>query len=224
MSLCFIDYHMVWIIALFNLLIVTLEPVLISDSKWIAEYCTILVFLLLLLPCSQFFFFFALAEYMVGGAQCDLSEELLFVFPVINFVSSPSASVKEAATDLLFMLEKVLVNFAIAPKEELSLQGGFPPISKPASMIFRLLQQLWFQVYLFLSNTEYYLVWSFKWFSRNLVVMVRIMWSLKCFFWKWWCICTRHGFQSNKVVCKVLSEGCWEVVIVDTFYILDDLF
>ncbi|CBI34876.3 unnamed protein product, partial [Vitis vinifera] len=84
-------------------------------------------------------------EYMVGRAQCDLSEELLFVFPVINFVSSPSTSVKEAATDLLFMLEKVLVNFAIAPKEEPSLQGGFPSISRPASIIFRLLQQLWFQ-------------------------------------------------------------------------------
>lgn len=98
---------------------------------------------------------------MVGRAQCDLSEELLFVFPVINFVSSPSTSVKEAATDLLFMLEKVLVNFAIAPKEEPSLQGGFPSISRPASIIFRLLQQLWFQVYLFIYfylNTENCLV------------------------------------------------------------------
>ena len=118
---------------------------LISDSKWMPN----IVLSLLSFYCylAHKIIDSAFAEYMVGRAQCDLSEELLFVFPVINFVSSPSTSVKEAATDLLCMLEKVLVNFAMAPKEELSLQGGFPSISKPASMIFRLLQQLWFQVY-----------------------------------------------------------------------------
>ncbi|KAK9272918.1 hypothetical protein L1049_003297 [Liquidambar formosana] len=90
-------------------------------------------------------------EHVVGRAASELGEELLFIFPVINIMSSPSKSVKGAATDLLSMLEKILVNLLIAPKNALAMEGGFPSVSRPGSIIFRLLQHLWFQVFFFLN-------------------------------------------------------------------------
>lgn len=83
-------------------------------------------------------------EYVDGRDAHDLRicEELLFIFPVINLMSSPSKSVKGAATDLLFMLEKVLVKLLKVPMKELAREGGFPPISRPDSIVFRLLQHL----------------------------------------------------------------------------------
>lgn len=140
---------------------------------------------------------------MVGRAQCDLSEELLFIFPVINFVSSPSTSVKEAATDLLFMLEKVLVNFAIAPKEEPSLQGGFPSISRPASIIFRLLQQLWFQVYFFLFFISILkIVWFevLNGFLKFLLPLLKLCGYLSAYSGNGDVFAPRHGFHMDKVV------------------------
>jgi hypothetical protein len=61
-------------------------------------------------------------------------------------VSSPSKCVKGAATDLLVALEKLLVKTLVAPTNELAMKGGFPPLSTPGSIAFRLLQHLWFQV------------------------------------------------------------------------------
>lgn len=80
-----------------------------------------------------------------------MNEELLFVFPVISLVSSPSRSVKQVAIDLLSMLEKLSVNLLITPKEELKMQRGFPAISRPEYIIFRFLQKLWFEVWIPLS-------------------------------------------------------------------------
>ncbi|KAL6960557.1 hypothetical protein U1Q18_038320 [Sarracenia purpurea var. burkii] len=74
-----------------------------------------------------------------------LSEELLFFFPVINLVSSPSKSVKQAAIDLISLLEKVLMTLLVAPKKELTMRRSFPPISRPEDIIYRLLQHLWSQ-------------------------------------------------------------------------------
>lgn len=74
-----------------------------------------------------------------------LREELLFVFPIINLVSSPSKSVKQAAIDLLSMMKKLSVSLPVARKKELIVQGKFPPVSRPGDIIFRLLQHLWFQ-------------------------------------------------------------------------------
>lgn len=106
-----------------------------------------------------FFFFafilFAFAEYDSGKAACGPSEELLFIFPVISLLSSPSKCVKGAATDMLVTLEKLLVKTLVAPANELAMKGGlnelamkggFPYLSTPGSIAFRLLQHLWFQV------------------------------------------------------------------------------
>ncbi|GAB4846720.1 hypothetical protein Ancab_025728 [Ancistrocladus abbreviatus] len=71
--------------------------------------------------------------------------EVLFIFPIINLMSSPSKSVKGAATDLLFLLEKISVNLFASPREELSVQVGLLSISKPGGIVFRLLQHIWLQ-------------------------------------------------------------------------------
>ncbi|CAK9161769.1 unnamed protein product [Ilex paraguariensis] len=94
-------------------------------------------------------------EYIVGRAASELSEELLFIFPVINLVSSPSKSVKQVATDLLSVLGKLSINFFTAPKKELTMQGRFPSITRPGVIIFRLLRQLWFQDQSSLSGSFY---------------------------------------------------------------------
>ncbi|KAF5961960.1 hypothetical protein HYC85_003169 [Camellia sinensis] len=83
----------------------------------------------------------------------NLNEELLFVFPVINLVSSPSKSVKQAAIDLLSILEKLLINLLVSPKKELIMQGRFPTITRPEDIIFRLLRHLWSQDQPFLPSS-----------------------------------------------------------------------
>jgi hypothetical protein len=108
--------------------------------------------LILLYNCFSYFSWyfayivFAIAEYDIGKTASVLSEELLFIFPVISLMSSPSKCVKGAATDLLVTLEKLLVKTSVAPKNEQAMEGGFPPLSTPGSVAFRLLQHLWFQV------------------------------------------------------------------------------
>jgi hypothetical protein len=92
------------------------------------------------------FLVFAIAEYDIGKTASALSEELLFIFPVISLMSSPSKCVKGAATDLLVTLEKLLVKMSVALKNEQAMEGGFPSLSTPGSVAFRLLQHLWFQV------------------------------------------------------------------------------
>ncbi|KAH9742397.1 protein RST1 [Citrus sinensis] len=84
-------------------------------------------------------------EYGFGGATCDLSEELLLIFPILNLMSSPSKSVKGVASDLLVLLEKLLVKLLAAPKMEVAMNAGNPSIIGFGSIIFRLLKNLWFQ-------------------------------------------------------------------------------
>ncbi|CAB4305648.1 unnamed protein product [Prunus armeniaca] len=84
-------------------------------------------------------------EYVVDRTACVLSEELLFIFPVISLLSSPSKYVKGAATDLLAMLEKLLVTVLIAPTHKPSKEAGYPSLSTPGSIVFRILRHLWFQ-------------------------------------------------------------------------------
>ncbi|XP_047314660.1 protein RST1 [Impatiens glandulifera] len=79
------------------------------------------------------------------GEACDFSEELLFIFPVINLVSSPSKSVKSAAINLLSMTEKHLIRLSVMPHKETRLKKMLPSTSRPKDIAFRLLQHLWFQ-------------------------------------------------------------------------------
>ncbi|KAJ8775089.1 hypothetical protein K2173_020093 [Erythroxylum novogranatense] len=74
-----------------------------------------------------------------------LDEELLFMFPVINLMSSASRPVKGAASDLLVMLEHLLVQLLRHPRIELSNKGRTQSIGSPGLLVYRLLQHLWFQ-------------------------------------------------------------------------------
>lgn len=63
-------------------------------------------------------------------------------------MSSTSRSVKGAAADLLLVLEKLLLQVLREPRTKLVTEGRFPSISSPGSIVYRLLQHLWFQVLL----------------------------------------------------------------------------
>lgn len=96
------------------------------------------------------FFYFLLKwkgenENVVGTNTHNLSEELLVIFPVISLMSSPSKSVKAAATNLLAILERLLVKLIEEAKFGPGISVAYPLISRPESIVFRFLQQLWFQ-------------------------------------------------------------------------------
>lgn len=73
-------------------------------------------------------------------------EEILFLLPVISLVSSPSKYVKGLATELLHLLEKLLVRVFVAPKNESTIEEGVHHLSTPGVIILRLLRHLWYQV------------------------------------------------------------------------------
>lgn len=88
----------------------------------------------------------AFTDYVVSQAAEELDEELLFIYPVISLMSSPSVSVKQAASDLLSMFGKLSINLLTTRKEGRITQGKILSISRPGHIFFRLLQHLWFQV------------------------------------------------------------------------------
>ncbi|KAK1280812.1 hypothetical protein QJS04_geneDACA002763 [Acorus gramineus] len=83
--------------------------------------------------------------YSITGTTCGPIEELLFIFPALVLLSSPSQSLKAAAAELLSLLETVLMDLLVARNSLPISQAGFPPISRPESIICRLLYNLWFQ-------------------------------------------------------------------------------
>ncbi|XP_050223482.1 protein RST1 isoform X2 [Mercurialis annua] len=84
-------------------------------------------------------------EYASDSTKCTLSEEVLLTFPVINLMSSTSKSIKAAATDLLVMLEKLLVRQVRATMIELVTERRTPSSSSLGSIVYRLLHHIWFQ-------------------------------------------------------------------------------
>ncbi|XP_042487971.1 protein RST1-like isoform X3 [Macadamia integrifolia] len=93
-------------------------------------------------------------EYVSGEAASGPSEEFLFLFPVISLLSSPSKSVKAAATGFLSVLEELLMHFSVASKKVPNITGEFPFISKPESIIRRLLRDLWLQTSIKVMNDD----------------------------------------------------------------------
>ena len=63
-------------------------------------------------------------------------------------MSSPSKCIKGAATELLSILEKLLVTLLVTTKDEVEKERAFhfSLISPPGSIIVKLLEKLWFQV------------------------------------------------------------------------------
>lgn len=88
----------------------------------------------------------------------DVHEEILFVFPAINLMSSPSRYVKEAAYELLIILGKLSAYFLVDPINELLMEERFPRISRLEDTIFRVFRHLWFQDQTSFSGS-FYLHW-----------------------------------------------------------------
>ncbi|KAL4581590.1 hypothetical protein LXL04_006113 [Taraxacum kok-saghyz] len=88
----------------------------------------------------------------------DLHEDILFVFPAINLMSSPSRYVKEAAYELLIILKKLCVNFLVVPINEVLMEDEFPRVSRLEDIIFRVFRHLWFQDQTS-SSGSFYLDW-----------------------------------------------------------------
>lgn len=86
------------------------------------------------------------AEFNIKRSAYYISEEILCVFPVINLLSSPSKSVKDAATCVLSKMDRFLLDLPVAPGKALISDAIFPSISTPESILFRLLHDLWFKV------------------------------------------------------------------------------
>ncbi|KAK9067315.1 hypothetical protein SSX86_014641 [Deinandra increscens subsp. villosa] len=88
----------------------------------------------------------------------DMHEEILFVFPAINLMSSPSKYVKEAASELLTILGKKSASFLVTPINELLMEERFPRVSRLEDIIFRVFRHLWFQDQTSFSGS-FYLQW-----------------------------------------------------------------
>ncbi|KAI7734388.1 hypothetical protein M8C21_024541, partial [Ambrosia artemisiifolia] len=88
----------------------------------------------------------------------DVHEEIMFVFPAINLMSSPSKYVKEAASELLIILEKLSTSFLVTPINELLMEERFPRVSRLEGIIFRVFRHLWFQDQTSFSDS-FYLQW-----------------------------------------------------------------
>lgn len=86
------------------------------------------------------------AGHNFGSSMNGLNEELLFLFPVVNIVYSPCKVVKHAATSILLVLGKMLIDSLSSLKKGLSVEGKFPAVSKPESILYRFLLHMWFQV------------------------------------------------------------------------------
>ncbi|CAA0828535.1 Protein RST1 [Striga hermonthica] len=84
-------------------------------------------------------------DYFIGASASESIEELLFIFPVLALVSSPSRSIKQMATDLLFILEKIATNILIAPKEKQQVRGKHLLAVTPGHIVFRFLRNMLFE-------------------------------------------------------------------------------
>ncbi|KAH0923800.1 hypothetical protein HID58_023818 [Brassica napus] len=83
-------------------------------------------------------------NFSVRDAACSSVEPLL-LFPIIALMSSPSKSVKGAASKVLSVVENVLVTMSNAPNIEVHTSEGDSPLSRVGSVVFRIMQKLWHQ-------------------------------------------------------------------------------
>ncbi|EPS60883.1 hypothetical protein M569_13918, partial [Genlisea aurea] len=75
----------------------------------------------------------------------DLSEELLFIFPVLGLVSSPSRCIKQSAADLLLILGEFATNLHCVQVKDIEPEQKQFLITSPGHIVHRLLRNLWFQ-------------------------------------------------------------------------------
>lgn len=88
------------------------------------------------------------AEYNMNVVTSELAEEILFIFPVLALVSSPSRCIKQIAGDILSILGKTATALLIAPKKKPAGQCKQQSITTPGHLMFKFLRNLWFEVLL----------------------------------------------------------------------------
>ncbi|CAL0332493.1 unnamed protein product [Lupinus luteus] len=71
----------------------------------------------------------------ISRSKSTSVEEILFVLPVINLMSSPSKSVKGLAIDFLLLLEKLLVKMIAVPTDKLVVEDGDVESSSRISLL-----------------------------------------------------------------------------------------
>ncbi|GAB2229778.1 hypothetical protein Drorol1_Dr00014033 [Drosera rotundifolia] len=84
-------------------------------------------------------------EFSWDGVLSDTAAVVPFEFPIIHLMSSPSKSIKGAASNLLSLVEKLPRRVKVLRRSELSVRLGNRILSKPETIIHRLLQHLWSQ-------------------------------------------------------------------------------
>ncbi|XP_011620613.1 protein RST1 isoform X2 [Amborella trichopoda] len=85
------------------------------------------------------------SEYVRGRHGVCYGEELLFVLPITHLMVSPSKCIKDAAADLLHVLESVVVDLLSAPMNIALINEGPPSTSRPETVVRRLFRYLWLQ-------------------------------------------------------------------------------
>ncbi|KAJ1389506.1 hypothetical protein SESBI_38241 [Sesbania bispinosa] len=131
------DLGLRWVPGL-SLTMVSLFTILVQ-SELEHEQISILKLLLLILKWKY------VDDDAISKTMSSPFEEILFLLPVVSLMSSPSKSVKGLATDLLLLLEKLLVKMMVAPKHKPITEGGVHYLSTPGIIVLRLLRHLWYQ-------------------------------------------------------------------------------
>ncbi|KAK4417800.1 protein RST1 [Sesamum alatum] len=131
-------------------LLLSLFPILVQSELEHEQYSILKLVLFLLRWKNE-------NEHGVGAFPSQLSEELLFIFPVLALVSSPSRFVKQTATDLLSILGKIAANLMIAPKEKGVTEGKHISITTPGRITFRINCRcmVWFMLIFFSDGGVY---------------------------------------------------------------------
>ncbi|XP_011098433.1 protein RST1 [Sesamum indicum] len=129
-------------------LMLSLFPILVQSELEHEQYSILKLVLFLLRWKNE-------DEHGIGAFPSQLSEELLFIFPVLALVSSPSRFVKQTATDLLSILGKIAADLKIAPKGTRVTDGKHLSVTAPGSITFRFLRNLWFEDQLSLHGLVY---------------------------------------------------------------------
>ncbi|XP_012568053.1 protein RST1 isoform X2 [Cicer arietinum] len=81
----------------------------------------------------------------IGGNMSSPFEDILFLLPFVSLMSSPSKYVKALTTDLLLLLEKLLVKMLTAPMHKPIIEEGAHYLSTPGIIVLRLLRHMWYQ-------------------------------------------------------------------------------
>ncbi|XP_020268990.1 protein RST1 isoform X2 [Asparagus officinalis] len=114
-------------------------PLILAQLEFEHEYLSILKLLIFI------FEWRAETERNSKGTACCLCEELLYIFPAVSLLSSPSKSVKAAAACLLSTVDRLVSDLLNVPRMTVVSNHKFLCVNKPKSIHFRLLNHLWLQ-------------------------------------------------------------------------------